>query len=167
MAKIFPGRYTAEVNRDFVVFIIGMRVNRWWMFHLWLPVAFAMPRMLIRLQQNRSLGMLGGESFFRFFPITTTLISYWESFEHLERFATDKSLPHAGPWAKFMKSVGSSGNVGIYHETYKVKSSEFECIYGNMPKFGLASAFAHIPLKKSHNTAKSRINQNNDQNLTD
>lgn len=67
MSKIFPGRYSSEVNRDFVVFIIGMQVNRWWMFHLWLPVAFAMPRMLIKLQKNKNLGMLGGESFFRFF----------------------------------------------------------------------------------------------------
>lgn len=31
---------------DFVVFLIGMRVNRPWMIRKWVPVATAMPRML-------------------------------------------------------------------------------------------------------------------------
>ena len=61
-----------------------MRVNKWWQFHKWIPTALAMPRMLMKLQQDKSLGMYSAESFFRFFPLTTTLISYWESFEHLE-----------------------------------------------------------------------------------
>jgi len=159
MSKIFPGRYTADVSRDFVVFIIGMRVNHWWMFHLWLPVAIAMPRMMLKLKKDKSLGLLGSEAFFRLFPLTTTLISYWDSFEHLDRFAKDKNLPHASAWAKFMKSVGSSGHVGIYHETYKVKASDFECVYGNMPKFGLASSFTHVPIQNSQDTAKARINK--------
>lgn len=160
MAKIFPGRYTVEANEDFVVFIIGMRVNSWWKIHLWLPTALALPRMLMKLQSDKSLGMLGAESFFRLFPITTTLISYWRSFDHLERFAKDPTLPHADAWAKFMKSVGSSGDVGIYHETYKVRPTDYECIYGNMPKFGLATAFTHVLVDSKRNTAKARISRN-------
>ncbi|RYZ80853.1 MAG: DUF4188 domain-containing protein [Proteobacteria bacterium] len=159
MSKVSPGRFTAEVNRDFVVFIIGMRVNKWWLPHKWLPVATAMPRMLIKLGKDRSLGMLGAESFFRFFPLTTTLISYWKSFEDLERFATDRSLPHAAAWADFMKSIGSTGTVGIYHETYKVKRGDFECVYANMPKFGLAAAFNLVPIQKAKDSARSRISE--------
>ena len=159
MSQVFQGRYTAEVNRDFVVFIIGMRVNKWWLFHKWLPVAIAMPRMLTKLVQNKSLGMLGAESFLRFFPITTTLISYWESFEHLDQFASDKTLPHATAWSNFMRSVGSSGDVGIYHETYKVNRHEFESVYGNMPKFGLAAAFNHVPISKIKNEARNRFSE--------
>lgn len=30
MAKVIPGRFTAEVSGDFVVFLIGMRVNINW-----------------------------------------------------------------------------------------------------------------------------------------
>ncbi len=157
MSEVFQGRYTAEVNRDFVVFIIGMRVNKWWLFHKWLPVAVAMPKMLIKLARNKSLGMLGAESFFRLFPITTVLISYWESFEHLDKFASDKTLPHAAAWSKYMRSVGSSGTVGIYHETYKVNRSDFETVYGNMPKFGLAVAFDHVPISKISNEARNRF----------
>lgn len=159
MSNIFQGRFTASVDQDFVVFVIGMRVNKWWLFHRWFPVALAMPKMLMKLQHDKSLGMRGGESFFRFFPLTTCLVSYWDSFEHLERFASDKSLPHYEPWMMFMKKIGKSGDVGIYHETYKVSSKGYECVYGNMPKFGLAQAFSHIPVGPASHEAKSRMNQ--------
>ncbi len=46
MAQIFPGRYTAVTDEPFVVFIIGMRINKWWALHKWLPVALAMGPML-------------------------------------------------------------------------------------------------------------------------
>lgn len=36
---VFPGRYTAQLDGSFVVFIIGMRVNKLWAIHKWLPVA--------------------------------------------------------------------------------------------------------------------------------
>ena len=41
----------AEIEGDFVVFIIGMRVNRPWKLHKWVPVFLAMPRMLKELKQ--------------------------------------------------------------------------------------------------------------------
>ncbi len=43
-----------------VVFLIGMRVNRWWKVRQWLRTALAMPRMLRELGQHPELGMLGG-----------------------------------------------------------------------------------------------------------
>ncbi len=46
MARIEHRRLTADVEGDFVVFMIGMRVNRPWKLHRWLPVFLAMPRML-------------------------------------------------------------------------------------------------------------------------
>ncbi len=159
MSQIYNGRYTAQSDRDFVVFIIGMRVNKWWLFHKWLPVALAMPKMLIRLAQDKSIGMLGAESFFRLFPITTTLISYWESFEKLEAFSSNVLYPHVSAWGKFMKKVGDDGSVGIYHETYKVSRTEFECIYSNMPRFGLSSAFSHTQVSKIQNEARKRFSK--------
>ncbi len=32
------------------------------------------------------------------------------------------------------------GSIGIWHETYLVEPGKFECVYGNMPPFGLAAA---------------------------
>ena len=59
MAKIFPGRFTAAIDGPFVVFMIGMRINRLWAFRKWMPVARAMPEMLAVLAKNPVKGMLG------------------------------------------------------------------------------------------------------------
>ena len=32
-----------------VVFLIGMRINKWWKIHQWLPVFLAMPKMIKEL----------------------------------------------------------------------------------------------------------------------
>ena len=42
MAEINPQRMTVEIDSDFVVFLIGMRINRPWKVHKWLPVFLAM-----------------------------------------------------------------------------------------------------------------------------
>src|SRR5690242_16225836 len=121
MSAIFNGRFTANTPERFVVFLVGMRINRWWMLHKWLPVSLAMPTMLKRLESERKLGMLHSEGFFRFFPITTCLISYWKDFDSLENFAKSANEPHLTPWSKFMKQVGADGTVGIWHETYQIE----------------------------------------------
>jgi hypothetical protein len=36
MSQLFPGRYTAEIDEPFVVFLIGMRVNRLFAVRKWL-----------------------------------------------------------------------------------------------------------------------------------
>ncbi len=42
MAKVMPGRYTAQTDEPFVVFLIGMRINRFFAFRKWIPTALAM-----------------------------------------------------------------------------------------------------------------------------
>ena len=160
MAKVVPGRFTADVDGDFVVFLIGMRIN----YPLrklskWLPVFFAMPRMLRWLDKHPQAGLLGYRSAGGF-PRTPTIIQYWRSFEELERFAKSPDAPHLGPWRKYVKNVGyggDSGDVGIWHETFKVRAGEYEAVYGNMPEFGLAKATRHVPVGKRGDTARDRI----------
>jgi len=74
-----------ESEEPVVVFLIGMRVNRWWKIRQWLRTALAMPRMLRELQQHPELGLLGGESWF---GRTTILVSYWKSVDHLFGLST-------------------------------------------------------------------------------
>jgi hypothetical protein len=38
MADVIPQRMSAQVEGDFVVFLIGMRINKPWKLHKWLPV---------------------------------------------------------------------------------------------------------------------------------
>jgi len=46
MTNIFRGRFTAQIDGPFVVFVIGMRVNKLMMIGKWLPVARAMRPMV-------------------------------------------------------------------------------------------------------------------------
>jgi len=54
---INPGRFTAKLDDEFVVFLIGMRINRPWKVREWLPVAVAMPKMLRWLDQHPEAGL--------------------------------------------------------------------------------------------------------------
>ncbi|HEX2997539.1 MAG TPA: DUF4188 domain-containing protein [Anaerolineales bacterium] len=158
MAKIFNGRYTAKTDQPFVIFLIGMRINKWWRFYKWLPVANAMPPMLQTLFKNPEKGFLHGEFFWNFSgPV---LIQYWRSFEDLERFARHPSDPHLEAWKRFNQAVGADGSVGIWHETYMVNANQFECVYGNMPKFGLGAAMEHVEAIGNRETARLRLSAN-------
>jgi hypothetical protein len=87
-------------------------------------------------------------------------VQYWRSFEDLERFARQSSDPHLGPWKRYNQAVGTDGSVGIWHETYQVEPGRFECVYGNMPRFGLAAAFEHLPATGRRETARLRLSAN-------
>lgn len=151
---VHEGRFSADIDDDFVVFLIGMRFNKPWKVHQWLPVATAMPKMIAVLDERPELGCLGHESWF---GRTTLLVQYWRSFEDLDRFARDADLPHLEPWRRFNRAVRSSGDVGIWHETFKVRAGEYEAVYGNMPTFGLAAASRHVPVTGRGQTAARRI----------
>ena len=154
MTKIIKERMTADVDGEFVVFLIGLRINNFWKIHKWLPVASAMPKMLKELYKNPELGFISQESWF---GRTTIMVQYWKSFELLENYAKSKSSAHLPAWAEFNKRVGSNGDVGIWHETYLSQKGKYECVYNNMPQFGLAKVGAHIPATGKHKTASDRI----------
>ncbi|MCA9887636.1 MAG: DUF4188 domain-containing protein [Anaerolineae bacterium] len=154
---VFPGRYTAITDDAFVVFLIGMRVNKFLHFRKWLPVASAMAPMMRALAENPQKGYLGSESFFRFWPTTSIMVTYWRSFDDLEHFAKNQDDPHLEPWRQFNKNIGSDGTVGIWHETYIIEPGNYECVYGNMPEFGLAKAMTHVPVSQEIMTARQRI----------
>ena len=155
MAKVIPGRYTAEIDEPFVVFIIGMRINRFFSFRKWLPVFLAMRPMLKTLNEHPQKGFLGAESFL--YWRGPALVQYWRSFEDLERFSRNPDDPHLESWRRFNRAVGSNGSVGIWHETYMVEPGRYEAVYGNMPLFGLAKATKHVPVGSRGEAARRRI----------
>jgi hypothetical protein len=158
MAKVIPGRYSAQMEDSFVVFVIGMRINRIFALHKWIPVVKAMGPMIKELYQNPELGFMSTEFFWNWRGIT--LLQYWRSYEQLEKYA--RGGIHLKAWKHFNKSIGTDGTVGIYHETYMIQPGQYECIYGNMPKFGLAKAGRHIPAVGRMETSKRRMGGEND-----
>lgn len=140
MSTIRTGRHTADLTGlgdEVVVFVIGMRVNRPWRVAEWWPVFTAMPTMLRYLEQHPEKGLIGFRQ--AIFP-APIVVQYWRSFADLERFAGDRDDPHLESWRRFNRRVGASGTVGIWHETYRVRTSDLETIYINMPPSGLATA---------------------------
>lgn len=130
-------RMTSAHDGEVVVFLIGMRVNRWWKFWQWLRTAMAMPRMLKELAAHPELGMLGADGWF---GRTTMLVSYWKSTDHLLAYAKMRDAEHLPAWRAFNKHISTNGDVGIWHETYRVPAGNFETVYLNMPAFGLGKA---------------------------
>jgi hypothetical protein len=157
MTDIYPGRYTAVTEDPFVVFLIGMRINKLRAVHKWLPVARAMSPMMQTLFENPAKGFLGGYGFSS--GRTTLSLQYWRSFEDLEAFARNPSDPHLSAWKRFNQAVGGDGTVGIWHETYMVDPNQYECFYGNMPRFGLGGVMDHVEAKGGHHTARKRLNK--------
>lgn len=152
MNPLISQRFTAEHTQPFVVFLIGMRVNQFWALHKWAWMGQAMGSMISVLYAHaEEKGFLGEESFFRLFPLTTLMASYWRSFDDLERFARAKDDPHLAAWQQFYRKVGMDGTVGIWHETYLVEPGKYEAVYVNMPLFGLAKAAGEaVPVTSGH-----------------
>ena len=155
MSKIFRGRYTAETDEPFVVFIIGMRVNNLFAVRKWWPTAAAMGKMLRTLYAHPEKGFMHGTTFLYWRGIG--LIQYWRSFEDLENFARSPSELHLENWQRYNHVIGNDGSVGFWHESYLVEPGKHEEVYGNMPRFGLAKATEHVPATGKRETARQRL----------
>lgn len=137
------GQVVAAVDApEVVVFLIGMRVNRWRRVRSWWPVFAAMPRMLAELKQADA-GLLNAHTLWS--GRTFVVVQYWRSAEELGAYARNPSLQHAPAWGAFNKSVASTGDVGIFHETYVVPRERIESLYANIAPLGLAKAHGSVP----------------------
>src|SRR5271167_2721946 len=128
---IIPRRVCAELEGEFVVFMIGMRINRPLKVWRWGPVAAAMPRMLIELGRHPEMGMLHARTHFGLRNIM--VVQYWRSFAALEAYARNKNAAHLPAWQAFQRAIGANGDVGIWHETYVVRAGAYENVFVNMP----------------------------------
>jgi hypothetical protein len=155
MARIRRGRYGAEIDGDFVVFLIGARLNS--------PTRVlqsvvdlggrrhGMQAMLQSLVADPEKGLLG----YRMgFPV---IVQYWRSFEHLEAFARDPGDLHRPTWLAWYRR-SPQGRTGIWHETYQVRAGEYEAVYDGVPVGGLAAAGQVVSLDGS-SSARRRLHR--------
>ena len=147
-------RLAATRDGTFVVFLIGMRINKFWQVDKWWPVAMAMPRMVKELLQQPESGFLHAESWF---GRTTIMVQYWRSLEQLLAYARNKEAEHLPAWRAFNQAIGTDGSVGIWHETYVANSGTYENIYVNMPAFGLGKAGTAYPATGGKQSAAARM----------
>jgi hypothetical protein len=155
--SIINDRTTVDIDNEFVVLLIGMRVNKWWKLHRWLPIAIRMRRMIAELERDPSSGMLNAEYGTVGNPIV--YLQYWRSYDELEAYAHNTSKRHRPAWSKFYSSIGTNGDVGIWHETYRIAPGHYECVYINMPPFGLGRIGPLVSAKHGRTTSRGRMEQ--------
>jgi hypothetical protein len=155
MAPLINRRLCAEIEGEFVLFLIGIRVNRPWKPWSWMPVFRAMPRMLDELARDPGLGLLHARTQFGFPNLM--MVQYWRSHAHLQAFAEARDQTHLPAWIAFNKAVGTGGDVGIWHETYVMTPGRAESIYVNMPAYGMGKAGVLHDAKGARATASKRL----------
>lgn len=160
MADIITRRVCAEIQGPFVVFLIGMRINRWWKPWAYLPVIRAMGRMLPELFQNPDLGLLAARTHFGFPNVF--LVQYWRSYDALEAYASARDRVHLPAWKAFNTAIGSNGDVGIWHETFCIAPGQYENVYNNMPPWGMGLAGKLQDATGSRARAKGRLRGDRD-----
>lgn len=143
--KVVEKRVTADIEGDFVVFLIGIRINKPWKLHEWLPAFMAMPRMIRELERRPGSGFLGHAM------SLGVIVQDWRSFEHLEAYARDADPQYWPAWVDFNKRVG------IWHEAYRVRAGEYECVYSGMLPFGLAKASPTVDAVGQRESARGRL----------
>lgn len=153
MAEVRQGRWAADVEGDFVVFLIGARLDPRHPLRSLRDLGGmrGMPYMLKHLTEHPEKGLLGYETYG-----LTMNVQYWRSFEDLERFANDPGDPHVPAWRNYWRRVGRDPRSGIWHETFLVRAGEYEAVYGNMPAHGLGRAAGLVSLK-SDSSARGRL----------
>ena len=151
-----PGRWTAEVEGDFVVFLIGAMVHDPAVATEASGLLMAMVDMLDELEADPAKGLLGytrhGE------PGTGVIVQYWRSFEALEAYARNPDARHAPVWRAWNRlGADDRGAAGIWHETFMVKAGNYETFYQNTPVIGLQKAGRAITVTEARDSARARL----------
>jgi hypothetical protein len=155
METLYPGRYTVRLDKPVVLFLIGMRINRLRTLPRWLWFMKTMPRMLKELESRPDSGLLWYRNYIS--PPNLIVQQYWESFDKLLGYSSDKTSAHVPAWDRYLRELMNDGSVGIWHETYLIEPGKFECVYGNMPVFGLAATGQHVKAEGRLAAAKDRL----------
>ena len=152
MAGIEQGRLTVDNSEHIVIFLVGARINRWWLLPLSMPVLSKMSRMVRELLNDPESGLLGVQPLGPF-----GMVQYWKSYEHLKSYAADAQKTHRPTWLAFMRRLFANRSAGVWHETYLVQGGQYESIYTNMPKFGLGRFKPLMPATGATKSSSLRL----------
>lgn len=145
-------RAVAEIEGDFVVFRIGIRVHKLWKLHKWVPIFSQMTDMVNELEESDS-GLLGVDG--KLGIRNHEMIQYWRSVEEIEQYALNPDAEHYSAWQEYL--TDPSDAIGIWHETYCVEAGQYETAYRNMPPQGLGEAAERVVTPERQQTGAERI----------
>lgn len=151
---IIHEKMSAHLDDEFVILLIGMRINQIWKIHKWLPVMIAMLKMLKELRANPGLGFIHQHMWL---GRTIICVQYWRSMEQLLSYAKSNESEHLPAWRMFNRLIGKDGSVGVWHETYAASQGSYETVYTNMPPFGLGKAGTLEKAQGKRDSARGRL----------
>lgn len=151
-----PGRWTARLDGDFVVFLLGARVHDPGVSGQVTDLLLEMVHMLAELETDPAHGLLG---YAVHGPLGDgVIVQYWRSFEALEHYARNPQARHAPVWRAWNRlAEADQRGAGIWHETFQVAAGAYEAIYANMPVMGLQQAGEPLPLSEARTSARARL----------
>ena len=153
MKEVNQGRWTAEIEGDFVVFLIGARVNKPWQLVRILRDLGGrrgMNHMLKYLTEHPGKGPARLRDDGHCQRPILALVRAPRSLREEQR------RPAFVRVAQLLEGVGKDDRAGIWHETFLVRDGEYEAVYGNVPARGLGKASTLVPVAES-STARKRI----------
>jgi hypothetical protein len=153
--QIYSGRYAPHYDRDFVMYVFGMRINKPLQVSLWMHVVKYAFQMRTWLRNNPQAGMLRIER--AIVHGCPAMVTYWRSFEDLEAFARDRENIHMDGWHWYNTKAHQTGAVGMWHEMYQVRAGATAGIYAHLPRIGLAAIGEHRPVGSTLRTAAQRM----------
>ena len=151
-------RMMADVEGEFLVFVVELRIHQWWRFRKWYPIVTAMSRMLTELIEKPEFGLLNFEYWFAF--RRQLFLMYWRSYEQMHDWVLNKDAAHIAGWKQLNQLMKDHPNVlGFWHESYVVQPYQYEAFYRNVPTVGLGHAGTLVPLKGRATTSAARLRE--------
>lgn len=139
MARTHPTRRSHDRDAQFAVFLIGLRIRKWYRPDAWLPAVAAMPAMLAELYADPGSGLLGHRMTIA--AGGPMVVQYWASADDVHRYARDAGRRHRPAWTAFnARARRAPRAVGIWHELFDVAPGASSSRYVDMPVAGLDAA---------------------------
>ncbi len=138
------GRWTSHVDGDFVVLLVGARVDRGLRSRRARTALRQLQRVLAEIEKDPGNGLLGYQHHGGRHGL---VVQYWRSQQALERFTRDPANRHAQVWRAWFDAVdGDHPGAGFWRESFQVRAGEYAAAYSDMPELGLLRAGVPAPL---------------------
>lgn len=144
MARSEGERKVADIGDGLVIYINGMRLNKFRAIPQWIMAGRKLAKMFDRLEADPDSGFLGYQPAFMGLR-SGAAIQYWRSLEDLKRFAHHGDDLHVPAWKWYNEEVDAGGGVGFWAELYVVEEGHYETFYRNMPPIGLGANVGLLP----------------------
>jgi len=152
----------ADLEDEFLVFIIELQIHKVWKFQKWCPAVQRMSHMLSELMENNEFQLLNFEYWFAF--RRQLFLMHWRSYEHMHNWALKKTVSDIPGWKMLNQLMKNHSDIiGFWYESYVVHPNQNESFFRNVPAVDLGRAGKLMPIKGRMSTAAARLRDSRSQ----